>query len=966
MPLLIAVGGGAIGLLLVGVLLFALLSGDGNGEAGSRSATDVAEGQGKGSASDSSTGPVLGGPIGEWSVQIDPVPDAWGMPSAASVEIPVHDTEIMFPATPSRFVAVGRNVGSQGVRKIWDMGTCSVVGQIQGPLTTSANTTTSRFEAMSPDGRLFAVKHKPVGIWSSETGQRIAAIEVPAKLTLEMVDFCGTDHLVTGTGVDLRNIAVWDINRGKRLHEIVVPGHKRGRKRAFSPGRRYLALTGESLRIYDLSSGKLAGELPLPEGWRCDVLSFSPEGDELVGFFNELTKARLACWNVSNGSVAVQHIYDQSWHTVMGTGIVGSSSRVDWVGGRRGWIAIGYRVSSALDRESGEQVWKTERRGIAEEPKRLLPGGRLLVKMREGINTVLRTTELPIGQLDATAKIVATGGDPIDATLPPLTSVTSTMPRQIQLQDSVAWSARPDPAGVATLASSTIRPIVLGREPFKGVAFASETPHAVLNFGSSAKSGASSRDGAKPPAFLDRYDLSIGQRLTRTEIPGEAQLIDASPSGETAVTVVGGDRSRLDIWSLVQGQHLVGFRPYQHASMATGRKGRSSSERTVAWARLCDDRHLLTRNRDGNRIVLWRLPEAEPVYSIELQSEGSSFVSPARNYMVVVDGPSVRFLDSLTGQPRGNLALPMAEIGDDVDEGEFAFDAAGRQLVVKTYGGSYSLMTWDLGSGKRGPEIPAPGGALHWSDDRHLLATWRNGQLMIDVNRAIVVWRYALEGAQRLKATPYRFLWASFSDQRLGGVLAPFSIDNQQALERVESELPANQPPLVGPGATVSLDVRIGQGNPKDVEQALRGSLQARNMRVAANAPVRLEATTETGKSRTTSYTQRQGGQTPDIKITITPVVCRLAFVDKQTNRTLWEQKSTVSGSLSYIEEAPKENAAAFLQDKARQNQQGSIPSRFGGMRLPRILRRHPTHGQGELGLDTTTIQVASQVDLSS
>ena len=168
------------------------------------------------------------------------------------------DGDIILPATPSPFIAVGRNGDGNEIREIWDLSQKKRVGAIRGKFPID------RPYALSADGLLFAAKATDAGntaaILKARTGKLAARLALPGPF-LDVIAFAGATKLITLTYAD-KTIRVWDVKNGKPLYTI-DPGADIDRDSiAISPGGRYVAFSCSSkniLLIHDLNDGKRGG-----------------------------------------------------------------------------------------------------------------------------------------------------------------------------------------------------------------------------------------------------------------------------------------------------------------------------------------------------------------------------------------------------------------------------------------------------------------------------------------------------------------------------------------------------------------------------------------------------------------------------------------------------------------------------------------------------------------------------------
>ena len=160
------------------------------------------------------------------------------------------------------------------------------IGEIRGQVKVEAPF------SFSADGTKFAaqVPFSPnVEVLSTENGQpvaRLALDEAP-----EVVQFIGSDRLLVGKGDNNKPFQVWDLKTVKPEFPIMTSGRVQSRAIALSPGGKYVAMAtdGGRLHVYDLATGKLAGDAYVPKNGGFDLapkgLGFSNDGTQLAGVF---------------------------------------------------------------------------------------------------------------------------------------------------------------------------------------------------------------------------------------------------------------------------------------------------------------------------------------------------------------------------------------------------------------------------------------------------------------------------------------------------------------------------------------------------------------------------------------------------------------------------------------------------------------------------------------------------------
>lgn len=383
--LLLCLGiGGAVVLLLVAVLIGVMLfssSGDDavadSSTAAPRETTEAPASTGPGTSRPESPTVSGGGstsspshgttePSVGWQVQADgPAnPPAWPERTDLSIPVPQQGDRVIYPSTPSPFVALGLKLTGGDDVQLWSLLTGQKVGQIQEAVDGG-----SEF-ALSPDGSHLAVEsrdpqhHSKIAIWSFKTGKLVREIECDdARIHLRTFRFAGPDRLFvhtsgfTGkrTAHRLRIFATAD---GKRLSEIELDINYSKDRFAVSPGGRYVAAlaSNNDLSVCDVIDGKLVGQLEVKQFLESRTgafrgMSFSPDGRQL-GIAYSSTNSLLLLLDMEKGAPADQV-------EIAGKPPTASAYRgaaVEWLGAK-GWCLFG---GSVVDRNTRRVVWNLE------------------------------------------------------------------------------------------------------------------------------------------------------------------------------------------------------------------------------------------------------------------------------------------------------------------------------------------------------------------------------------------------------------------------------------------------------------------------------------------------------------------------------------------------------------------------------------------------------------------------------
>jgi hypothetical protein len=185
--------------------------------------------------------------VATWNIQPDPGPNMSlppGNPAAAWQLAGVP--EIIYPTTPSPFVALKQGTFGNESWQVVNLQTSQVVGNINGKLDFS-----NPAVALSPNGKMLAAQGKmqigksTVNVVSTADGRLQQSIQLDTQAaTLLAVDFGENNSLVTYKTRGLTGFCeVYDIASGRELKRFTKEGLiQRKNNMAFSAGRKYLAV----------------------------------------------------------------------------------------------------------------------------------------------------------------------------------------------------------------------------------------------------------------------------------------------------------------------------------------------------------------------------------------------------------------------------------------------------------------------------------------------------------------------------------------------------------------------------------------------------------------------------------------------------------------------------------------------------------------------------------------------------
>ncbi len=643
-----------------------------------------------------------------------------GAPAVGAFRRAIH------PGGPSDLIGLVTNgAGGESV-EIWSLQTYKRVGSIRFAYAADGY-------ALSTGGRhlvrLVGTQEVTAEVWSPATGKRVRKLSLGSPSMHEVVGFYDDGHLVVkrwmGIGTALE---VWDAATGERLRRVSIPGWSRSGF-AFSPDAGVCALVAPQpqqaeLAVYDLGTGLGLGHASLPAAngggaVKPAAAAFSHDGQKVTVLLPAGTRWRLLTYDARTGDLAsdVASDFDGVRPAHIDADAPGAPG-FDWLPDGRGWLVLG---GLAIDATTGRCVGRLGVPGVTAQ--RFI--GRDLCAL---VTNDAGGTHLAMARLDAPrleARLREAHADVRAVMEPPALAQPrwTDAPVGTLYPARVTWRATPDPAPLPPEEFAP-GPIKLNDAATASaeVRFSSpDVAHAVVL--NNVRRVLPGRLLTGPPVLLERYDLATGERLARLEVPTRSRLLGASPDGTRALLAVPASpvdprMVRLDVWSLARGRHETGWRPYG---------GGPGGKAAVTWAEMVDNEHVLTSN--GDKLVLWSLGDRRAVWAVGGVA-GTPVLTPGRRYVAVRHGQWVRFLDTTSRMPRGDLSAPMT--GDfELLAGAVRSDGAELAAILQAATGRYAVQ-WNLETGRvRRSFRTTVAGPLAYLDDRHLLA----GGAVVDTTR---------------------------------------------------------------------------------------------------------------------------------------------------------------------------------------------------------------------------------------
>jgi hypothetical protein len=553
-----------------------------------------------------------------------------------------------------------------------------VTGKLTGTLDVS-----NRELILSPDGKLMGGVNSlatEFTVYSVSENKEITTIKSSSKSARHS----GWEFLDSSTMLVKWNdpqrpsqeCVVYEIPTGKeRSRASLSKQHGLSSMFSSSPGSRYVA-TGDqsdnanpiSLKVYELTSGDLVGEIRLPlalgkaGGIVADV-TFSHDGEELALLIREGMNITIFSFDMKNGNVKVMH--NLKLNNPDGTIVFGA---LRWLPDRAGWWLNSHKW---IDYRTGNTVYQlpddtmmTNRFGpiLVGKSHVLLQEGKLpderwathtlpKAEIEQRLAAMQKGTFKPEEELHLPKNWVVK--EELYEGLPADTPSKLGQPINLKFDDML-WSVvskTPAPSKVSPPESSSLSSPLIN---LLGIAWCDR--HFVTLAAYRPK-----KLGIRHQFEARRYDLATGKQvdaiplftgpwadehgISRTnKIPVQ---MCASPDGSLLAVRIGLDSRRVHIWNLAEKKPI--------ASWTACEKG------------AIEDFYFLNSERlitvGGNQLALWLIPECRATHILD-QAAGRIVMSPDRNFMAIALRDHIRILDPATFQilgtiPRSKDLIPM-------------------------------------------------------------------------------------------------------------------------------------------------------------------------------------------------------------------------------------------------------------------------------------------------------------------
>lgn len=166
--------------------------------------------------------------------------------------------------------------------------------------------------AFRPDGKLIVGVRagRYVHVWDAVSGDLRETRELPTD-RWALAELSPDGRWLVTEERQRRELAVWDLQTGKRVRGLALPVARHISPVTFSADGKLLAAvanTGEKMlvRAWDLTTGKEVLARDLPSRVSSDQLAFSPDGKRLLASFTSADEG-MFCWDLASGRLAWQN-----------------------------------------------------------------------------------------------------------------------------------------------------------------------------------------------------------------------------------------------------------------------------------------------------------------------------------------------------------------------------------------------------------------------------------------------------------------------------------------------------------------------------------------------------------------------------------------------------------------------------------------------------------------------------------
>lgn len=658
-----------------------------------------------------------------WQARPDPARWNWDSPvdEQRSAELPrITQSDFVLPETPSPYFAIASSRGEFCIWDRWDLRVGMPTGTARGVPRESSQA------ALSADGKWLAVIPRNstwAEVWSFESGKRVSQILNLSRHHQAILRFVAADGVLVQT--ERERVAIYDATSGKLKASLPDGYYTSSSRLASSPGGHYLAISqseGNRIGIIDTRNGAIAGEVRVPANlgrMRSIALGFSPAGAELWAVVQIGSSYRLFAWSLADGKQQVNLRLDYAMIRQLDRSAGANWPQTLDIMKFPQLEAVLLHGSHLLDTKSGGRVWEF---GTGDDTNqsilRILGDRQMLIVRGRSNGSKLEVMHIPFREIEASRALVEAGGTSRDQGLPPLTVPDwSGIQRRQRIEASDGkYSAVPVQPAASTESSRRFGPRNGEQEVPDGryAAFA-EGKTLLCAMIHRSPAGAEGGPTGGSAVALDVFNLDSGERESRLALPRAVAPLDLAADGSQAVIATTNDW-RVDIWDVKTGAHKIGLRPAGPQERLSF-SGRHSSP----YAKLVEPDRLLTAHW-GDELVMWRLDELRPVYSLAIRPSTAVALDASRTYFLAQDEQGIHLCEAKDGT--AVATLDHRRVPEDLHLCAASFRSDGQTVAMLLRGASdYHLVVWNISQDEVScnMQLPLFAEELVWSGDDVML-----------------------------------------------------------------------------------------------------------------------------------------------------------------------------------------------------------------------------------------------------
>lgn len=491
------------------------------------------------------------------------------------------------------------------------------------------------------------------------------------------------------------------------------------------------------------------------------------------------------------------------------------------------------------------------------------------------------------------------------------TNVKKALPHQV----SGKWAYTPGPAAPT---KAQARPIAAkgGGEAFgTDITLSVNGDRAIVTYKRGSGSDVSQ-------IWAETFDLATGQAQGPFDSDKASLPIAITPDGKRILAraegFFGGTKHRLDVWTPGQGKlaHERSFIPYTKESV-------HATDLDIQQLLVLDDKRVITINWAG-KVVCWDVEKASAIWEMELGRSAKLELSPDRKVIAGNWENAILLIDVDKGDVLASIPARGATSA-------LAFSPDGKKLVGT---GSNVLQVWDLTTGVAEPLVglTVPSSEVAMANNDLVLFKGFKGISVFDLTAKAYVLNYTgelqawaasggkLVGLLRQGQTWAVNAWVLPHDRFAEAIKLPppeVQRDPNAPVDLFNRGGAKIAPIKLAGGGKVFIDMQVNADarELQAINDAIAGEMKRRGVDVAVDAPLRIVARTEDGKSETRSYETFGPGGRQRQDVTVTEKISRLSI--ERDGVKLWEIRTvTMAGGMVALKQGQGIQDAVNEQNK--------------------------------------------------